>query len=30
MEKNIEFDIEKTVNYWNVGAEYDLNTADAL
>ena len=26
----MEFDAEKTVNYWKQGAEYDLETADVL
>jgi HEPN domain-containing protein len=26
----MEFDVEKTVNYWKQGAEYDLETANAL
>jgi HEPN domain-containing protein len=25
-----EFDVEKTVEYWRLGAEYDLGVADAL
>ncbi|MFH1563288.1 MAG: HEPN domain-containing protein [Nitrospirota bacterium] len=26
----MEFDVEKTVNYWRESAEYDLETANAL
>jgi len=26
----MEFEVEKTVNYWKEGAEYDLETAEAL